>query len=174
MIDQDEGAARWRARVQRERSSRKEAERLLEAKSIELYEANQELKKLADDLEHRFQDTSEALEKREQTFSTLFQKSLDGIILHDSEGRITEANREIVRMLGYPVEKLRRMLFSELYPEDDLETCHKASAEVNRILGELLDDDESSSSNDQSSEHAGAAELEAVDEEGLAGAESDD
>jgi len=39
-------------RLERERLARKQAERLLEEKSLELYEANRELRKLADSLEH--------------------------------------------------------------------------------------------------------------------------
>lgn len=42
--------------LKRERNSRKEAERLLDKKSIELYDANQRLRALAEMLEHRVEE----------------------------------------------------------------------------------------------------------------------
>ncbi|WP_151670609.1 response regulator [Nitrincola schmidtii] len=57
--------ARWAKRLDRERRARKEAEALLEGKSLELYHANQNLLQLASDLENRIdqrtQELSEAL-----------------------------------------------------------------------------------------------------------------
>lgn len=44
---------KWRRRLERERVARNEAERLLEAKSLELYQKNQELEQLAEQLEKR-------------------------------------------------------------------------------------------------------------------------
>jgi two-component system, sensor histidine kinase len=44
-------AERWARRLERERQARKAAERLLEEKSLKLYEANRALQTLADDLE---------------------------------------------------------------------------------------------------------------------------
>lgn len=41
----------WRRRVERERRARKEAEQLLERKSLELYQANDELRRIAGRLE---------------------------------------------------------------------------------------------------------------------------
>ena len=41
---------RWERRLNRERTARKEAETLLEQKSLELWEANQALSSMADDL----------------------------------------------------------------------------------------------------------------------------
>ena len=42
--------------LKRERNSRKEAERLLDQKSVELYDTNQRLRALADMLEHRVEE----------------------------------------------------------------------------------------------------------------------
>ena len=61
--------ARWSRRLERERAARQAAERLLEEKSLALYEANQSLQALADGLERQVQErTAElraALEKAE-------------------------------------------------------------------------------------------------------------
>ena len=57
--------ARWARRLDREKRARKEAEALLEAKSLELYQSNQALLQLASDLEDRIDqrtlELSEAL-----------------------------------------------------------------------------------------------------------------
>lgn len=130
MNEADGSEARWRARLQRERSARKEAERLLEEKSMELYNANEELRGLAADLENRVQIAAESLAKREKTFSTLFDESLDGILLYDLRGNITEANAQIERLLGYPLDGLREMPLTALHPEAEAATCRKAIEQV--------------------------------------------
>ena len=50
-------------RLERERSARKQAEQLLEKKSIELYNSNQSLKILAENLEQQVQERTKELEK---------------------------------------------------------------------------------------------------------------
>src|SRR5574343_620093 len=64
-----EDLARWERRLARERAARKEAERLLEEKSLALYAANRELAGQADALEHevalRTAELREALAKAE-------------------------------------------------------------------------------------------------------------
>jgi signal transduction histidine kinase len=66
MTDQE---ARLTRRIERERLGRKEAERLLEEKSLALYKSNQVLQALADELEQkvlqRTQELQIALEKAE-------------------------------------------------------------------------------------------------------------
>jgi signal transduction histidine kinase/CheY-like chemotaxis protein len=67
----DDAEARHARRLARERAARKEAERLLEEKSLALYNANQSLKELADSLEQQVAErTAElklALEKAESS-----------------------------------------------------------------------------------------------------------
>jgi signal transduction histidine kinase/ActR/RegA family two-component response regulator len=53
--------ARWQKRVQREREARKQAEKLLEDKSLALYKANHELRELADSLEKKVAQRTEEL-----------------------------------------------------------------------------------------------------------------
>ena len=66
MTDQE---VRLTRRIERERLGRKEAERLLEEKSLALYKSNQVLQALADELEQkvlqRTQELQIALEKAE-------------------------------------------------------------------------------------------------------------
>lgn len=67
---------RLEKRVQRERNARKQAEQLLENKSLALYQTNQELRALADSLEHRMeQRTRELVEARDQALAANRSKS---------------------------------------------------------------------------------------------------
>jgi|GEM_PF-2685965 len=59
--------AKWKRRLERERAARKQAEELLEQKSLELWEANEALKSFSEDLQRtvdvRSVDLAQALEK---------------------------------------------------------------------------------------------------------------
>ena len=60
----------WQARFERERNARKQAERILEEKSLELYQSNQSLRRLASELDvmirQRTEELSEALADAEK------------------------------------------------------------------------------------------------------------
>jgi len=59
---------RWQRRYERQKAARQEAERLLEEKSRELFEANESLQHIADDLEERVQQrVAELKASREQS-----------------------------------------------------------------------------------------------------------
>ena len=67
---------RWRLRLERERLARKEAERLLEEKSLALYKATRDLQSLAADLEHQVASrTAELKAALEQANSATRAKS---------------------------------------------------------------------------------------------------
>jgi len=59
--------SKWKRRLERERNARKQAEDLLEKKALELWEANESLKKFSEDLQHtvdmRSADLAQALEQ---------------------------------------------------------------------------------------------------------------
>ncbi|SEA81730.1 Signal transduction histidine kinase [Thiothrix caldifontis] len=67
---------RLQRRLERERSARKQAEQLLESKSLALYQANQELRAQADSLEQMIiERTRELVEARDQALSASRSKS---------------------------------------------------------------------------------------------------
>lgn len=71
---------RLQARLERERRARSEAERLLESKSLELYEANRALLALASDLERRVDErTSELSAERQRALHMAEVDALTGI-----------------------------------------------------------------------------------------------
>lgn len=61
MEPDNEQIQRLQARVKREKAARKQAEQLLEQKSLELFKTNQELTKLTEDLEQQVKQRTEAL-----------------------------------------------------------------------------------------------------------------
>ena len=71
---------RLQARLDRERRARSEAERLLESKALELYEANRALLALASDLERRVDErTSELSAERQRALHMAEVDALTGI-----------------------------------------------------------------------------------------------
>ena len=95
-VDESE---KWKKRLERERAARREAEHLLEHKSLELYEANNSL---AQEVARKGSE----LEEREQLFRSVFYASMDGGILLSERGRILEVNQSLLRMLGVVQEHL--------------------------------------------------------------------
>jgi PAS domain S-box-containing protein len=61
----------------------------------------EELNKVSGDLEGILNDRLRELEKSEERYRTIFERSLDAIIHTDPRGRIMEINRAGLRILGY-------------------------------------------------------------------------
>ncbi|MEM1179883.1 MAG: PAS domain S-box protein [Acidobacteriota bacterium] len=78
------------------------------------------------------EQTQRALQDTEARYSSLFQGSSDGILLHDLEGRILEANPKAVDMLAFEEEQLLAMRVQELHPPSELETALAALGRVER------------------------------------------
>ncbi len=81
-----EEAEKWKKRYERERTARKESERLLEAKSLQLYEKNKQLEKLSNELSKTVERRTEELKysvsklrEEEQRLSALAH-SFPGVI----------------------------------------------------------------------------------------------
>jgi signal transduction histidine kinase/DNA-binding response OmpR family regulator len=84
----------WRARFEREREARKQAERILEEKSLELFRSNQSLRQLASDLEreveNRTNELTEALRAAEASRNELAQLNRQ---LRDGQRELIAARR---------------------------------------------------------------------------------
>jgi len=83
----------YKRRFGREKVARKEAERILEKKSFELYQANVKLQELNENLEKSVQERTYALEKSQFRLSTLIANLHSGIILEDENRRLVVTNR---------------------------------------------------------------------------------
>ncbi|MCR9141055.1 MAG: ATP-binding protein [bacterium] len=50
---------------------------------------------------YRMIETVERLQQNEQRFSSLFQKSGEGVVVHDLDGKVLEANQKLRELMGY-------------------------------------------------------------------------
>ena len=93
--------------LERERKARKDSEKILEEKSLELYQANQKLQSLYSSLEHRYKN--------------IVDQANDIIYRGDANGYCIYINPATTRILGYNEEELLGKHFTELVTEDQLE-----------------------------------------------------
>lgn len=93
-------------RLERERKARKEAEKLLETKALALYHANEELKKLNDDLERQVRDRTEELRRSEDKYRGIIEGMELGLLEVDLNQNIVRAYKWFCDMTGYKPEEL--------------------------------------------------------------------
>ncbi|MDA0268262.1 MAG: PAS domain S-box protein, partial [Cyanobacteria bacterium] len=70
------------------------------------------------------------LKNREAMYSSLFEQSNDGIIIHDMEGNIFEINKRIVQILGHPFQDVLKNKILDLYPPEELGIYHQAISTI--------------------------------------------
>ncbi len=109
----------------REREARKEAERILEEKALQLFESN---KKLNDLLKTQTNDLNKTKEKYQNIFETAF----DGIVFISKEGDIIDYNRTFKEMLGYNEEEMKNVSISTLVHPDDIEKSQHYITQLNK------------------------------------------
>lgn len=80
-------------KFKREKEARLQAEQLLEKKSIELYDSNQQLKNLNNNLEDIVEERTKKLSEAEQEYSTLVESITDIICKVNLQGEITFVNQ---------------------------------------------------------------------------------
>ncbi len=97
--------------LQREKLARKEAEKILEEKSLELYNANEELKVANTNLRNVVDEKSVELE-------SLFETVLDSYILMDLYGNVLKMNPAAIKFFGYDVSKEDFNVVDIIYEED--------------------------------------------------------
>ncbi|MCH2223415.1 MAG: PAS domain S-box protein [Crocinitomicaceae bacterium] len=97
---------RLKRKLAREKEARKEAERILEEKSLELFQANQELVTIRDNQEAELRRQIIEIKDRERVYRNLVENATDLIYSCDTEGRITYANGMMLRFSGYTEEEL--------------------------------------------------------------------
>ncbi|CAM1344261.1 sensor histidine kinase [Tenacibaculum amylolyticum] len=90
--------------LKRERLARKEAEKILEDKSLELYEANQNLSKVVNE--------------KEIQLESLFKTIVDPYILMDLYGNVLKMNNAATEFFGYDIEKESFNVTTTLFADD--------------------------------------------------------
>jgi len=103
-----------RRRLEREKRARKEAERVLELKSLELFNANEELKKVNSHLEEEVELRNRRLDEGERRYRQLVENVPDIIYKTDPKGIFTYVNPIAVSKTGYSRSELLSMSFQDL------------------------------------------------------------
>lgn len=101
-------------RLARERSARKEAERILEQKALELYEANEALRQVNTGLEAEIARRTSELQKQQRDYRNIVQSVADVIFSLNDSGQFTFMNQRGLNMLEVPLEEVQQMHYSDL------------------------------------------------------------
>ncbi len=67
---------------------------------------------------YRMIETVERLQRSEHRFSSLFQKSGEGVVVHDLEGRVLDANQKLRELMGYSEEEMLQLTIAEFHPPE--------------------------------------------------------
>ena len=127
----------FKRRVERERNARKQAEAILEQKALELFHANEELRKLNESLETKVEQRTRKLEISEQKHRRIMENMQLGLIEMDLDQTIIRAYDKFCQMTGYSCQELEgRNLGDILVTEEDLI----------RLQEEVLDDQQGAGS----------------------------
>lgn len=103
-----------RRRIERERLARKAAENILEQKSLELFEANQKLNSLNNELQSEVDRRIKQLEFAEHEYQELVEAVNDIIYKTDIKGRFLYVNPKTVEVTGYTEEEFMRLRINDI------------------------------------------------------------
>ena len=78
-------------------------------------------------------EAEKALIESEEKYRALMDNAGEGILLADIDGNHLEANKKIVDLLGYPIEELLKLSFSQIIPSEDVERAKAAFKELRAI-----------------------------------------
>lgn len=87
-------------RFERERAARRQAEAILEQKALELYHANEDLRKLNEGLETEVAERTDALSTEQTRLRSLIGNLGSGVLLEDENRRIVLTNQLFCQLFG--------------------------------------------------------------------------
>ncbi len=93
-------------KLNRERLARKQAEQILETKALELFQANDSLKKLNESLEDQISQRTKDLQESESKYRNVIDQAADIIYSTDENGYFTFINPRGSDAFGYTVEEI--------------------------------------------------------------------
>lgn len=97
--------------LQREKAARKVAEKILEEKSLQLYQTAQELKEANHKLEH-------LLDEKTSQLQGIFENINDAYLVMDLNGNVIKMNDAAIDLFGYDIEKEKVNVVALIYNED--------------------------------------------------------
>ena len=107
--------------LKRQKLARKQAESLLEFKSLELYESNNTLLILNETLEEEVKRRTTKVEEKEKQFKVLVENATDIIFTMDLNGFFTYVNPIAQKVSGYNEQEMLLMMFVNLVDESHKE-----------------------------------------------------
>lgn len=119
---------KWQRRLERERNARRQAEQLLEVKSRELYERNQELERSRE----RLEELVEIRTAEVRRLSLVARKSTCGVVIADTRGRTEWVNEGFTHITGYTLEDVAGKVPGHILqgPGTDPETVERMSRKL--------------------------------------------
>ncbi len=97
--------------LQREKAARKQAENILEEKSLELYQITKELQKTNEKLMY-------LVGKKESELQGVFDNLVDAYVLMDISGNVLEMNHSANQLFGYDIIDDKLNVINLIYKED--------------------------------------------------------
>ncbi|MDX2068071.1 MAG: PAS domain S-box protein [Haliscomenobacter sp.] len=107
-----------RKKLERERLARKEAERLLEEKALQLYFSNEKLRQLNADLEKQVAYQSSELRVQQERYRSLIESAEDLMFWMSPGGIFTQVNPVVLRILQKEPSELIGTHYLEIVPEE--------------------------------------------------------
>ena len=104
--------------LERERLARKQAEKILEQKSLELYEKTEEMISINDNL-------SQVIDEQTIEFNGIFDNIMDSYILMDLHGNVLKMNEPAKKFFGYDI-KQEKFNVTDIIYEDDHEYAYES------------------------------------------------
>ncbi|MFY0604029.1 MAG: PAS domain S-box protein [Flavobacteriaceae bacterium] len=95
----------------REKAARQEAERILEEKSLELYDKREELISINENL-------SKVIDQKTIEFKGIFDNIIDSYILMDLHGNVLKMNKPASELFGFDIKNERFNVTDIIYEED--------------------------------------------------------
>lgn len=97
--------------LERQKKARKQAERILEEKSLELFNISQELKEVNEKLE-------DLLDEKNSQLKGIFENINDAYLVMDIHGNVLRMNNVAVDFFGFNINEEEVNIVSLIYPED--------------------------------------------------------
>jgi len=105
-------------KLERALSARKQAEKILEEKALELYNTNQKLVLLNESLEQQIEDRTTQLSASESKYRLIVESATEIIFNMDEVGHFTYVNQVAHKLLGYQQEDIIGTHFTDYIPDD--------------------------------------------------------
>jgi len=108
----------YKKALERERLARKQAEKILEQKSLELFEKTEELASINENL-------AQVIDEQTIEFNGIFDSIIDSYILMDLHGNVLKMNEPAKKFFGYDIKK-EKFNVTEIIFEEDHEYAYES------------------------------------------------